>query len=121
MPSIAIIGASADRLKFGNKAVRAYASIGWVVYPINPKEKQIEGFPCYPSIKEIPGSVDFASLYLPPQVVVNVLDDMAKKTKMLYFNPGTESEEAIKKAKELGLTPLLACSIRAIGVNPDEL
>lgn len=35
--TIAIVGASADRAKFGNKAVRAYAEEGWEVWPVNPK------------------------------------------------------------------------------------
>ena len=43
--TIAIIGASADRAKFGNKAVRAFLQQGYTVYPVNPKETRIEGLP----------------------------------------------------------------------------
>jgi hypothetical protein len=41
--SVAILGASADRSKYGNKAVRAYQQQGYTVFPINPKESEIEG------------------------------------------------------------------------------
>ena len=34
----AVVGASSDRAKFGNKVLRAYQSKGWKVYPINPRE-----------------------------------------------------------------------------------
>ena len=122
MPSIAIIGASQDPLKYGNKAVRAYLQEKWVVYPVNPKDNEIEGLKCYASITDLPETPDYASLYLPPQIVVKVLDEIAEKgVKKVYFNPGTESQEGIEKAKKLGLEPLLKCSIRAIGINPDEL
>lgn len=50
MDSIAIIGASSDRSKFGNKAVRAYKRKGFKVFPINPKESKIEGLKCYRSV-----------------------------------------------------------------------
>ena len=121
MPSIAVIGASQDRSKYGNKAVRAYFQQKWEVYPVNPKDLEIEGVKCFPSILDLPETPDYASLYLPPHIAVKVLDDIAKKgVKKVYFNPGTESQEGIEKAKNLGLEPLLKCSIRAIGANPDE-
>ena len=65
MPIIAVIGASSDRSKFGNRCVRAYAQAGWTVYPVNPTESSIEGFTSYPSIADVPpGSIDLASVYL---------------------------------------------------------
>ena len=42
-PTVAILGASADRSKFGNKSVRAHAQAGYDVYPVNPKGGTIEG------------------------------------------------------------------------------
>ncbi len=120
MPSIAVIGASADRKKFGNKCVRAYAQAGWTVYPINPKEKQIEGLQCFNSILQAP-KADVASLYLPPQLLFPILDEIAKAgVKKVYFNPGTESPQVLEKARSLGLEALVACSIRAIGADPEQ-
>ncbi|MBI4360596.1 CoA-binding protein [Candidatus Micrarchaeota archaeon] len=122
MPSIAIIGASNHPDKFGYKAVKAYLDKGWTVYPVNPKESDILGTRCYSTIQTVPGVPDFASLYIPPAVALNVLEDIARKgVKKVYFNPGTESGPALSKAKSLGLEPIAACSIRAIGYDPNVL
>jgi hypothetical protein len=52
--SIAVIGASADRRKFGNKCVRAFLSAGWTVYPIHPTETIVEGRPVFRTVAEVP-------------------------------------------------------------------
>ena len=122
MKSIAIIGASANPEKFGNKAVRAYVLQGWTVYPINPKEPTIEGLPAYKSIREIPDPVDEASIYLAPHLVPAILNEIAAKgIKKVWLNPGCESDDAIERAEELGLEAMVACSIVAAGVDPHEL
>ena len=65
--NVAVIGASADREKFGNKAVRAYQTMGWTVFPINPSEQSIEGIECYKSVLKIPYKIDRFALYVPPK------------------------------------------------------
>jgi uncharacterized protein len=117
---VAVIGASNNRGKFSNKAVRAYSHQGYEVYPVNPKEEKIEGFKAYKSILDVPVELDRITVYLPPQVTLAVLGEIAKKgTKELFLNPGTESEEVLAKAKSLGLEPILACSILDIGETPE--
>ena len=119
MPSVAVIGASNAKEKYGNKAVRAYLRQGWTVYPVNPNETQIEGLRAYPSIADIPGPVDRASLYLPPRLGLAVLDGVkAKGVHELYVNPGAESDELMARAEALGLEPIFACSIVDIGERP---
>ena len=119
MPSVAIIGASSAREKFGNKAVRAYLRQGWTVYPVNPNEREVEGLPTYPSITDIPGPVTRATLYLPPEVGLRVLDAIkAKGVEELYVNPGAESDELLARAEAMGLNTIWACSIVEIGERP---
>jgi predicted CoA-binding protein len=119
MPSVAVIGASSAKEKYGNKAVRAYLRRGWTVYPVNPNERLIEGLETYASIADIPGPVDRASLYLPARVGLSVLDAIkAKGVREFYVNPGAESDELMAKAEALGLDPILACSIVEIGERP---
>ena len=122
-PTVAILGASADRSKFGNKAVRAHLQQGYDVFPVNPKGGEIEGLTVYRSLAEVPVTrLNRVSVYLPPAVTVAALDDIAAKgTDELWLNPATESEEAIAKARELGLEPITACSIVDLGISPHQL
>jgi predicted CoA-binding protein len=118
--TIAIIGASSNREKYGNKAVRAYLNKGYTVYPVNPRADEIEGLKCYKDIRDIPGPVETASLYLPPKLTLDALDGIAeKKVETVYLNPGTESSEVVEKAEQLGLNTIQACSIVAVGSFPD--
>ncbi|MDZ4743888.1 MAG: CoA-binding protein [Verrucomicrobiota bacterium] len=121
-PTIAIIGASGDRTKFGNKAVRAFIQQDFDVYPVNPRETTVEGVTCYKSILDIPVTLDMVSIYVPPAVAIKVLVDVAKKgAREVWLNPGTESDDVIEKATELKLHVITDCSIMAIGIDPDEL
>jgi hypothetical protein len=122
-PSIAIIGASADRSKFGNKAVRAYSTRGYQVFPIHPKAQIIEGLQTYRSILEVPAkSLDRASFYLPPPIGLQVIEEVAHKpVGEVWLNPGAESPALIERARELGLNVIVGCSIVDIGVNPSDL
>jgi acyl-CoA synthetase (NDP forming) len=117
--TVAVIGASNDRTKYGNKAVRAYLRNGFKVYPVNPKEGTVEGLKAYGSILDIQGEVDRATLYVPPEVGLRVIEEIAQKgVKELYINPGAESDELLDKARMLNLKPILACSILAVGLDP---
>jgi predicted CoA-binding protein len=122
-PTVAILGASADRSKFGNKAVRAYLQQGYEVYPVNPKGGKIEGLTVYRSLREVPAErLDRISVYLPPQLGLTVLDEVADKgCREFWLNPGSENPELIERALALGLEPIQACSIVDIGVRPAAL
>lgn len=122
MKRVAIIGASADTGKFGNKAVRAFLQQGYTVYPVNPREAQIEGITCYPSISDVPVRLDKVSIYLPPLLVLKLLPAIAAKgCDELWLNPGTESAEVLAAAEKLDINVIQACSIVAIGVSPVAL
>lgn len=119
--SVAVIGASQDRRKYGNKAVRAYVESGYTVLPINPKEATIEGLKAYPTLNDIPERVDFVSLYVPPAIGLKLLPDIAaKKPQEVWLNPGTESDDLIEAAADLHLRAIVACSIVALGMSPEE-
>ena len=122
-PTVAILGASTDRGKFGNKAVRAFAQQGFDVYPVNPKAAEIEGLRAYPSLAEIPVKpLDRISVYLPPHVGLPLLDEIAKTgAGEAWFNPGTTSDELLARAEELGINVIQACSIIGVGVSPHHL
>ena len=119
-PTVAIIGASADPAKFGNQSVRAHAAQGYEVFPINPRGGVIEGLTVYESLSAAPvDRFDRVSLYVPPKVGLALLDEIAAKgCDELWLNPGTESEAVVTRARELGLEPIVACSIVEVNSRP---
>ena len=119
---VAVIGASSNRSKFGNRAVRAFQQQGYTVVPINPHEAEVEGLKSYASVIDFPGPIDMASIYLPPEIGEQVIEDIARKgIAEVWLNPGAESDVLIAKAKALDIQPIVACSIVAIGENPYRL
>jgi hypothetical protein len=124
MPSVAILGASTDRSKYGNKAVRAFLARGYTVYPINPKGGEIEGLTAFTSLTAIPADVklDRISVYLPPAIGLKTLPEIAaRKPTELWLNPGSESDELVEAAEKQGLNVVQACSIVAVGMSPYDL
>jgi|SRR5579862_2681118 len=121
MKTVAIIGASNDRAKYGNKSVRAHVKEGFTAYPVNPKETQIEGLPAFKSISDVPVRPDRVSVYLPPSLVLKILPDIAARgCDELWLNPGTESDAVLKEASRLGLNVIQACSIVDLGLSPER-
>jgi hypothetical protein len=121
MPSIAVIGASNNPRKFGNRAVRTYRALGWTVYPVNPRETEIAGLPSYPSVADLPEPVDRAALYVPPSVGIHLLEAIRTRgAKELWVNPGSGSPELLERAEQLGLVTVEACSIVAASPGSDE-
>jgi len=119
--SVAVLGASRDRRKYGNKAVRAYVESGFNVFPVNPSEAAIEGLKAYPTLDAITEPIDFISLYVPPAIGLKLLPAIeAKKPKEVWLNPGAESDELIEAAADLHLRAIVACSIVALGLSPDD-
>ena len=119
---VAIIGASANRVKFGNKAVRAFAAQGYTVIPINPHEREIEGLPVFRSVLDVPGPIDMASVYLAGAAADAVLPELAQKgIPEVWLNPGADDDEIIERARALNLKPIVACSIVGLGVSPYSL
>src|SRR6476659_2636478 len=119
---VAVIGASSNRSKFGNRAVRAFRQQGYTVVPINPHEAEVEGLKSYRSVLDVPGAIDMASFYLQPEIGLQVIEEVARKgITEVWLNPGAESDALVARARELHLQPIVACSIIGIGQNPYDL
>jgi predicted CoA-binding protein len=92
--SIALIGASNDRNKYGNKIYRDLRNKGYNVTPINPKEEKIEGDRAYSSIEEMKELPDIANFVVPPPVAIKIAQNITNLgIKHLWFQPGSESKE----------------------------
>jgi uncharacterized protein len=116
---VAIVGASSDRSKFGNKALRAFRAEGYTVVPVNPNEPEVEGLKTYASVVDVPQAIDMATVYVPPEIGINLLGDFErKKIPEIWVNPGAESDELLAEAKRRKLNVIAACSIVGIGRSP---
>jgi predicted CoA-binding protein len=121
MPTVAVIGASADRRKFGNKALRAFRHRGYTVVPINPHEQVIEGERAYASVLDYPGPIDEATVYVPPEIGAQVVDQIAqKRIPKVWLNPGADARAVVERARSLELQAIVACSIVGIGESPGD-
>jgi predicted CoA-binding protein len=119
MKVVAVIGASNDRHKFGNRAVRAFRRQGYTVIPINPHESEVEGQKAYPSVLDVPGPIDMATVYLQPGPGVEVMEQLARKgVGEVWLNPGADDDRVVTRARQLGLNVIQACSIIGIGESP---
>lgn len=117
--TVAIIGASSNRAKFGNKALRAFEKQGFRVIAINPNEREVEGHTTYASVLDVPEPIDMATVYVPGHIGVRVMDDLARKgVGEVWLNPGADDDAVIARAKQLGLKTIIACSVIGIGDSP---
>ena len=117
--TVAVVGASSDRNKFGNKALRAFRTEGYTVIPINPNEHEVEGLRTYRSVLDVPGTIDMATVYVQPEVGQQLLAEFEqKKIPEIWINPGAESDELVAEARRRSLNIIQACSIVAIGRSP---
>jgi predicted CoA-binding protein len=119
MKTVAVIGASPDRRKFGNKALRAFREAGYRTIPINPHYDEIEGEKAYASVVDYPDTIDMATVYVPPEVGAQIVESLAQKgIGEVWFNPGSDSADVVTRARALGIRPIQACSIIGIGMSP---
>lgn len=120
-PTIAVLGASSNRRKFGNKCVRAFADTGYEVFPINPSEKTIEGFTAYRRLEDVPKPLDCISVYLPPPVSLEYLPDIASAgAGKVWFNPGAADAQVLQAARAAGIHAINGCSVVDIGKSPSQ-
>ena len=96
-PEFAVIGASSNRNKYGNKVLRCYMQHNMTVYPVHPIEQLVEDLPVFSSVSELPNEVNSISIITPPRVTEEVVKQaISKGIKNIWMQPGAESERAIQ-------------------------
>jgi hypothetical protein len=121
MKTVAVVGASSDRRKYGNKALRAFQAEGYKVIPINPNEREVEGLATYPSVVDVPEPIDMATVYVQPGVVMELFESFEKKQiPEIWVNPGADSDDVMAEARRRKLNVIFACSILGVGRSPSE-
>lgn len=102
--TFAVVGASGDRSKFGNKVFRAYRQQGRTAHPVNPSAEEIEGVDASPNLSAIAVAPHGVSIVTPPEVTDKVVDEAIKLgIRHLWMQPGAESPAAVRKAKDAGI------------------
>lgn len=105
--TFAVVGASTNREKYGNKVLRCYIQNNLEVFPINPRAEQIEGLKCYPDLASLPKKVDAVSIIIPPKLGVNVVEEANKLgIKHLWFQPGAQSDDSLELASRYGISAI---------------
>jgi len=97
----AVIGATDNAEKYGNRIFKNLTKRGYEVYPVNPNLKEIEGVKCYPSIADVPVKVDVVDFVVPPKVTESILKECKKLgLDHIWLQPGSESDAAIAFCKD---------------------
>ena len=114
----AVVGASRDRQKYGNKVLRSYMQNERSVYPVHPKESEIEGLRTYASLADLPETPHGVSIITPPAISAGVVDQAIELgISRLWFQPGSEDDEAIERARDAGIEVIAhgPCLLVALG------
>jgi predicted CoA-binding protein len=92
----AVIGATDNAEKYGNRIFKNLTKRGYEVYPVNPNLKEIEGAKCYPTLADVPVKVDVVDFVVPPRVTESTLKECKKLgLTNIWLQPGSESDAAI--------------------------
>jgi predicted CoA-binding protein len=116
----AVVGASTDRSKYGNKVLRCYQQHGRKVYPVNPRAPEVEGLKAYPSLAALPEKVPAISVITPPSATEAVVREAhAAGVKHVWMQPGAESDAAVHAAEELGMNVIAGgpCVLVVLGFS----
>lgn len=116
--AFAVVGASTDRSKYGNKVLRCYVQNGRTAFPVNPTMTEVEGLKAYANLKALPEPVHGISIITPPRVTERVIEEAGELgIKHVWMQPGAESAKAVQRAEELGMSVIAggACVLVVLG------
>ena len=100
----AIVGASENTAKFGNRIYRNLKQAGYDVYAVNPNAETADGDPVYPTLSDLPVRPEVVDVVVPSWVGRRIAEDAARAgIPIFWLQPGAESDELISYAESLGL------------------
>jgi predicted CoA-binding protein len=109
---VVVLGASNKPLRYSNQAIRLLLEKGYQTTPVHPKLERIEGLPVAASLRAVRQPVDTLSLYVGPQRLVPLTDDIiALRPGRVIFNPGSESRDLVQRLEQAGIPWLDACTL----------
>jgi len=121
--SIAIVGASEDASRMGGGLIMRFLDLhefSGTVYPVNPKYESVNGLTCFPSLADIPDSVDLAVLSVPAKIVRQTVEALepghVKCFLIITSGFGELGEEGKRLEREL-MDLIRSKGGRAVGPN----
>ncbi len=103
--TIAVVGASANESKAANAIPGYLQSQGYRIIPVNPRGGEIFGERVYPSLRDVDVPIDVVDVFRPPAEAGAVARDaIATGASVVWFQPGTHTDEAARIAASAGLT-----------------
>lgn len=118
--AFAVVGASSNRDKYGNKILRCYLQHGRRAIPVNPGHSEIEGEPCFEMLSDLCTMVHGVSIITPPEVTDRVIEEIIELgIQNVWMQPGAETPWAIARAREAGINCIAggACLLVVLGYN----
>lgn len=115
-----VVGASANRHKYGNKVLRCYLQHGRRALPVNPNTSEIEGIPCVAGVTDLPPEVKSISLITPPAVTEQVVSQaIAQGIENIWMQPGSESPAAVTLCKQHNISVIAdgSCILVVLGYH----
>ncbi len=102
--TIAVVGATNNPEKWGYKLYRFFKGRYREVFPVNPKYEKVLGDKCYPSLKALPKTPDIVDLVVRSDIAVKYVKECIELgIRMIWFQPGSESEEALELCRKHGI------------------
>ena len=95
-PVVAIVGATDNPEKYGNRIYRDLKAKGFRVYPVNPTKDTIDGDPAYADLGDLPETPDIVNFVVPPRRTLRLLK-RAKELGLMtvWIQPGAENEDVL--------------------------
>jgi len=118
--TFAVVGASTNRDKYGNKVFRCFQQNNRDVIPVNPVAAEIEGVACIASVADLPATVASLSVITPPVVTEKVVEAAIEKgIKNIWMQPGAESPKAVQRCQETGINVIAdgSCVLVVLGYH----
>ncbi|MDE0071807.1 MAG: CoA-binding protein [Caldilineaceae bacterium] len=118
-PVWAVVGASNDRAKYGNRIYLKLKQAGYRVYPVNRREQKIEGEIAYASLLDLPEPPTVVNMVVPPHEAPAVVQQAeVAGAQAIWFQPGAENAEAVQWALERGLDVVESCILVQLALRP---
>ena len=106
--TIAVIGASSNPERDSYKVMKFLIDYGYKIFPVNPKESNILGIKCYPSLGSINETVDMVDIFRAKEFLYDITKEAIDiKANILWMQEGLIHEEAANLARNAGMLVIM--------------